>query len=193
MNNKLDEEQVRKLQEKLKQMNPEEVQELIKKQCLFCNIVSGNIPSNKIFEDDKCLAVLDINPATKGHTLLFPKKHFQFLNQVPEELVGHLFIIANKISEKLFETLKAEGTSIYVGNGQIAGQNVPHVMIHIIPRFEKDNVSIGWKGIKIGESEMIKLREELTNACKNLIKKKEIEKIKKIERVSYREEKERIP
>lgn len=192
MNKQLDEEQVRKLQEKLKQMSPEEVQEIIKKQCLFCNITNGNISSNKIFEDDKCLAVLDINPATKGHTLLFPKTHFQFLNQVPEELIGHLFVVANKISEKLFEALKAEGTSIYVGNGQIAGQNVPHVMIHIIPRFEKDNVGIGWKGLKIADSEMIKLREELSAACKNIIKKKEIiEKPRVIKKVKYDER--RIP
>ncbi len=188
MNKQLDEEQVRKLQEKLKSMSPEEVQELIKKQCLFCNIIDGNISSNKIFEDDKCLAVLDINPATKGHTLLFPKTHFQFSNQVPEELVGHLFVVANKISEKLFEILKVDGTSIYLGNGQIAGQNVPHVMIHIIPRFEKDNVSIGWKGIKIADSEMIKLREELSAACKNIIRKKEItEKPKVIKKVKYDE------
>jgi len=193
MNQELSEDQVKELQEKLKDMSPEEIQEMMKKQCLFCNIVEGNIKSNNIYEDDKCIAVLDINPATKGHVLLFPKEHFQILNHVPDDLVGYLFKIANKISGKVFDALKPEGTSIYLGSGQIAGQNVPHVVINIIPRFKDDKVSIGWQGVKISDGDMIKLREELSNSCKSISMKKEIKvEEPKVEQVEDNNE-ERIP
>jgi len=194
MNQELNEDQVKELKEKLKDMRPEEIQELMQKQCLFCNILNGDVPSKKIYEDNKVLAILDINPAAMGHTLLFPKEHFSILSQTPDEIVAHLFKVANKISSVLFDTLKSEGTSIYLGNGQIAGQTVPHVAIHIIPRFKDDKVSIGWKGVNISEKDMAKLEGDLSKKLKSISFENKEEKIetkkpKKIENVSF----ERIP
>jgi len=194
MNKELNQEQVKQLEQKLKDMSPEEIQEMIKKQCLFCNILNGNIESKKIYEDDKVMALLDIHPAVRGHTLLFPKKHFQVMNQVPDDIVAHLFKVANKISSVLFELLKADGTSIYVGNGQIAGQNVPHAVVHIIPRFNDDKVTIGWQGTKLSEKDMEGLQLDLEKLLKNISFEKKEEKIatKKPEKI-VRYNEERIP
>jgi len=120
-------------EEDLKNMSPEEIQELQKKNCVFCQIISGKIPAYKIFEDDKVVAILDINPANEGHVLLLPKEHYQILPQIPPDLLGHMIIIAKKISQMMLSTMKAKGTSIYFEVGAAAGQKAPHVMLHIIP------------------------------------------------------------
>ena len=72
-----------------------------KSQCLFCSLSEGSINSYKVYEDDQLLGVLDINPVNPGHTILFPKKHFQFLGELNDEMNGHMFNIANKISSKI--------------------------------------------------------------------------------------------
>ena len=77
------EEQRKQWEEKIKNMSPEELQELQRQQCIFCQIISSKIPSKKIYEDSTCLAVLDINPAAKGHLLLLPKEHYAIMPQVP--------------------------------------------------------------------------------------------------------------
>jgi len=120
-------------EEDLKNMSPEEIQELQKKNCVFCQIISGKIPAYKIFEDDKVMAILDINPANEGHVLLLPKEHYQILIQMPPDLLGHMIIIAKKISQMMLSTMKARGTSLYFEIGIAAGQKAPHVMLHIIP------------------------------------------------------------
>mgnify|MGYP000454020086 CR=1 FL=1 len=172
MDNPLSEEQIKKitaisklpaeqqqveLQAFLKTLNPEQMEFLKQQQgggCLFCSIVEGNVDAKKIYEDDLVIAVLDINPATKGHTLLFPKKHFSILAQLSEELNNHLFTVANKISAVLFDTLKAEGTNLHVANGSAAGQHVPHVLIHVIPRYKNDGVLFQWDGKKLSPEDM---------------------------------------
>lgn len=161
--NQLSPEQARQLQERLKNMSTEQIKDLMKQQCLFCQISSGKIDSKKIYEDNEILAILDINPASKGHVLVFPKEHYQVMNQVPEKLVGKLFNIANKLSGIVFEIVQAEGTNIFVANGQAAGQNSPHTIIHLIPRFSNDNIPLAWDPKKMDENEL----EELTNLIKD--------------------------
>jgi len=136
----LTEEQKKELQDKLEKMSPEEIREFQKKQCIFCQIIADKVPSKKIHEDDKSIAVLDINPATKGHVLLLPKEHYSIMPQVPSELMGDLFITAKEISQKILRSLKVPGTNIFIANGLVAGQNSPHIMVHIIPRKEGDQI-----------------------------------------------------
>src|SRR3989344_6460596 len=92
------EEQQEKLNEILKELPPEELHDLTKQQCLFCGIAERKIDANIVYEDGIVMAVLDINPANQGHVILFPKKHHQFLFQVSDTEVEHLFKIVNKIS-----------------------------------------------------------------------------------------------
>ena len=128
------------LQEKIKNMSPEELREFQKQQCIFCQIIAGKIPSKKIYDDAHSLAILDINPAARGHILLLPKEHYGILPQVPDELLGTLFITAKRLSQVVLKVLKVSGTTIFVANGLAAGQKAPHVMLHIIPRKEGDGL-----------------------------------------------------
>jgi histidine triad (HIT) family protein len=133
-------EQQAELQEKLKNMSPEELMEFQKQQCIFCQLISGKVPSKKLHDDAKCLAILDINPAAKGHILIIPKEHYAIMPQMPEEVVAHMFVVAKKMSQLLLKGLRVDGTSIYVANGLVAGQKAQHFMIHVIPRTEGDGL-----------------------------------------------------
>lgn len=96
--------------------------------CIFCRIVKGEIPSNKVFEDDEFIAFLDIHPKAPGHTLLIPKQHYPWFTDVPDGLSDKLFRNAHKISKELKEKYNAD----YIRLG-IVGTDVPHTHIHLIP------------------------------------------------------------
>ena len=155
------EEEMKAMQEKLKDMSPEELKEFQKQNCVFCQIMSGKVNSKKIYEDDKCIAILDINPANPGHVLLIPKEHFAIMPLIPEDLIRHLFMISKQMSAVLLKALKVQGTNIFVANGAAAGQKAQHFMIHIIPRMEKDKLGLELKGQKANEKELEELRELL--------------------------------
>lgn len=161
MEQNLTKEQIEEIKKKMADMPPEELKALIKQQCLFCQISEGKIPGKKIYEDDKVMAVLDINPASRGHTLVFLKEHYQVLAQAPDNLVGYLFKVVNKLSSKIFEVLHPGGTNIFVANGQLAGQNAPHAIVHIIPRYENDKIPLAWNPTKVEEAELNKLVQSL--------------------------------
>ncbi len=129
-------------EEEWQKMSPEERMEYQIKNCIFCKIIKGEIPSKKVYEDDDFLGVLDVNPGTKGHVLVLPKKHVQIMPQLGTELNGKLGIVTQIISTKLKESMNAKGTSIFVANGAAAGQNAPHFMMHIFPRREDDKLSL---------------------------------------------------
>jgi histidine triad (HIT) family protein len=114
----------------------------VKQQCIFCQIIEDKVSSKKVYEDEHCLAILDINPANPGHVLLMPKEHHSVLPLMPEALTAHLFNVARRISQVQISVLKADGTNIFAANGAAAGQRSPHAMIHIIPRKEKDNITV---------------------------------------------------
>jgi len=141
--------------------------EKTKESCLICQIAGNNIPSYKVYEDDLALAVLDVNGSKPGHCFLMPKNHYPIIEQVPDAELSHLFSVANKISSSLFESLKAQGTNVFVTNGVPAGQTVAHFTINVIPRKENDGINLQWKPKQLTEEEMstveLKLREQLKN------------------------------
>ncbi len=157
----MSEEQVAELQEKIKNMSPEELKEFQKKQCIFCHIVEGKVQSKKVYEDDRCIAILDINPANPGHVLLLPKEHYSIMPQVPEEDLSHLFMVTKTISNAALRSLGVQGTNIIVQNGIAAGQKAQHFMIHIIPRKEKDDLNFELPQKKIPEAELESIRKKL--------------------------------
>lgn len=126
----------------IKNMSPEELKELQKKNCIFCHIIDKKVQSKVVYEDDKCLAILDINPANPGHILLLPKEHYMIMPQIPDEEASYFFKIAKALSHVTLRALKTSGTNIFVANGMVAGQKSPHFMIHIIPRKENDKMEI---------------------------------------------------
>ena len=186
------EKQQPELQSFIKTLAPEQLEFLQSQQqtqgCLFCSIAEGKIESKKIYQDDSVMAVLDINPAIPGHVLVFPKKHVQVLTQLSDEESAYLFKIANKISAVIFDNLKAEGTNIFIANGHAAGQNSPHAIIHVIPRFSKDGLSLSWKGKKVSEEALDELKKKLENKVKfkETVIKQEIDEFSVNEEEEYR-------
>lgn len=136
----LTEEQSKQLQERLKDMSPEELQEFQKQQCIFCQIIAEKIPSKKVYEDDICIVAMDIAPAAQGHLLIVPKEHYIIMPQVPDQVLGHLTVIAKRLSQIMLRSLRVTGTTFFVANGAIAGQRAQHFLVHLIPRKEGDHV-----------------------------------------------------
>ncbi|MDR1697868.1 MAG: HIT domain-containing protein [Erysipelotrichaceae bacterium] len=108
-------------------------------ECIFCKIVQGSIPCYHIYEDDTCLAFLDVAPLTTGHTLLIPKSHYVNLLDTPSFLIAHLNTIAKRIARHYLEALGATGFKIHTNVGKNAGQVVNHYHIHIIPYYPKNS------------------------------------------------------
>ncbi|MEM0231367.1 MAG: HIT family protein [Candidatus Woesearchaeota archaeon] len=125
----------------LSKLSPEQILRIQKQQCIFCHIVSGQVQSRKVYEDDSVLAILDINPANPGHLLLFPKEHYAILPQIPPEIVYHLMEVSKHLSNALIRAFNVKGTNIFIANGTAAGQKASHFMIHIIPRMPSDGIS----------------------------------------------------
>lgn len=148
-----------------------------KSQCLFCSISENKISSYKIYEDDNVLGILDINPASKGHVIVFPKMHFEFIGELNEELNAHMFNVVNKISSNIIGKFKADGVSIYVANGHGAGQSVPHICVHVIPRYKNDNLNFFWNSKKANADDLKKVSDGLRLGPIG-VKTKETKKIK---------------
>jgi len=201
------EEEIKAFQEKLAKMSPEEKEQFFRQQCIFCQIIDGKIPSTKLYNDDKCIAILDINPANEGHVLLMPKKHFQVGPQVPDDIMKHMGKISKGISNACLKALKCAGTNIFIANGGAAGQQAQHFMIHIIPRYEKDGLtcfnlsenkvddsSLGELAMNLKKYIAAKLKVEITEEEKKEEIKKTEEKIEPVEDNNVKEtEKEEEP
>ena len=110
--------------------------------CIFCKIVNGEVPAEKVYEDDNFVGILDIHPEMKGHTLVIPKKHFKTLLDTPNSLGNEYLEAIKKISLKLIENEGAEGFNVVFNNYEVAQQEVPHVHAHILPRKENDGVKV---------------------------------------------------
>jgi len=121
--------------------------------CIFCQIVSGSIPAEKVFETEHFLAILDIHPIAPGHTLVYPREHHETLLDLPPDQVGELFASVQKVGREVVRTQGAEGWNMFVNNHKCAGQAIPHVHVHVIPRKTGDGVRFHWdpKPCKDGE------------------------------------------
>jgi len=104
--------------------------------CVFCRIVRKEAPASCIYEDDAVMAFLDIKPMNEGHTLVIPKRHYETIYEVPDEVVAHLYKVAKRVALAVKKGVKAEGISITQHNERAAGQDVFHVHVHVIPRYE---------------------------------------------------------
>ena len=107
----------------------------MKNDCVFCAIAAGEIPSFKVYEDDAVLAYLDINPFTKGHTLVIPKKHSTGLLDTDDAVLAAVVARVRKVAARLKEALPCDGFNILQNNGEAAGQTVKHLHFHIVPRY----------------------------------------------------------
>ena len=114
-------------------------------ECIFCKIANGEIPSATLYEDDKFRVILDLSPASKGHALILPKQHVANLYEIPYELAADAMILAKKMADKMTKALSCDGFNLVQNNGEAAGQTVFHFHMHLIPRYDKDQVGLTWK------------------------------------------------
>ena len=114
----------------------------MKNDCVFCAIAAGEIPSFKVYEDDLVLAYLDINPCSKGHTLVIPKRHSSGLLDTDDETLATLVARVKKIAAQVTSKLGCDGFNIVQNNGEAAGQTVHHLHFHIVPRWLGDKASV---------------------------------------------------
>ncbi|MDO8493658.1 MAG: HIT family protein [bacterium] len=106
--------------------------------CLFCKIVEGKIPANKVYETDKVLAFLDITPVNEGHTLVIPKAHYENLFEIPDDLLAEIAVELKHIGLAVQKATNAGGINIAMNNREAAGQVIPHAHFHVIPRYLSD-------------------------------------------------------
>jgi len=124
--------------------------------CIFCKIVQGEIPAIKVYEDDKVLAFMDINPLNDGHTLVVPKQHAETILEIAAEDLTAVIQVVQKVALAIEKGLKPDGLTVIQLNKKASGQVVPHLHIHLIPRFENDGLTISKWQLVAGDMEKIK-------------------------------------
>jgi histidine triad (HIT) family protein len=137
------------------------------KNCLFCKIINNEIPATKIYEDNNVLAILDIRPASKhgGHVLIIPKEHFELITDLPDESLEKISLTIKKIAKALLKF--GEGLNIVQNNKRVAGQAIPHIHFHLIPRFENDGIKIEkWESNEYKKEELEKIALKIKSLLK---------------------------
>lgn len=120
--------------------------------CVFCRIIAGELPSNRLFEDDSVIAFLDIAPIVKGHALVVPRTHVELFTEVPADVLRPLMEGTQRVARAMVRGLAADGVNVFVANGASAGQVVPHVHVHVIPRFRDDGHRWNWAAGRYGDA-----------------------------------------
>jgi histidine triad (HIT) family protein len=136
--------------------------------CLFCRIVSGEVPATIVYEDDTAVAFLDHRPLFHGHTLLVPREHVETLGELPGKIVGPYFEAAQTLSRAVESAMEGEGTFVAMNNR--VSQSVPHLHVHIVPRRRKDGLKgFFWPRTKYkNDEEMEEVKNKIATALKKL-------------------------
>jgi histidine triad (HIT) family protein len=113
--------------------------------CIFCKIVAGDVPSHKVYEDDATFALLDINPATHGHTLVIPKQHVADLYDASPDVLSAIAHTVQTVARRLQQALQPDALNVIQNNGSAAGQTVFHYHVHLIPRWKGDGALKLWR------------------------------------------------
>lgn len=114
------------------------------KNCIFCRIAAGEIPSGTIYEDQDFKVIMDISPASRGHAVILTKNHAADIFELPEQDASRIFVVAKRVAMAMKKVLGCEGINILQNNGELAGQTVFHLHVHLIPRYKDDMVNIKW-------------------------------------------------
>lgn len=132
-------------------------------ECLFCKIVAGEIPSDKVYEDEYSYAFLDITPINPGHVLLVPKEHSRNILDVSGEVLRNMMPALKNLSLAVKNSMNSDGINIHQNNESIAGQVIFHLHFHIIPRYSSDNLKM-WHGKTVEEKSLKDMAEKIKKA-----------------------------
>ena len=164
---KLPEEQQENFMEQIENASPEQLEAFIKQQgagtgeCLFCGIGKGTVETVKVYEDQNVVAFLDITPSVPGQTIIIPKEHYQFIFQMPDQILWEMAKVMKLVTPVIVNVTKAQGISVYIAQGPAAGQRVGHVAINLIPRFEGDKAMFAWERKETATKELEKAAKEI--------------------------------
>lgn len=136
------------------------------KDCIFCKIAAGQIPAQKVWENDSAIAFLDIEPVSDGHTLIVPRRHYKTLDECPEDYLAKVLSGTGKIAGAIIEATSAKGYNLLCNNGRAAGQLVDHLHFHIIPRSPEDGILKGWPSGEYPEGKAEKIAEKIRKNLK---------------------------
>lgn len=127
--------------------------------CIFCRIANGEIPSKTLYEDEEFRVILDLQPATRGHALILPKEHHRNLYDLPDETASRVMALAKRMAVRMTDKLNCHGFNLIQNNGEAAGQTVFHFHLHLIPRYENDGQTLGWKPVESTEGELEEVKD----------------------------------
>ena len=131
-----------------------------KDDCIFCKIAAGEIPSRKIYEDKDLIAIMDLSPTSKGHSLIIPKEHYTNIYDIDEEIAGKVMKTAKKLATKM--TVALNGFNLLQNNGETAGQTMFHFHMHLIPRYkDADNNMLKFTSVSFSDEEMDSIRDQI--------------------------------
>lgn len=128
--------------------------------CIFCKIIAGEIPCDKIYEDTQVIAFLDIHPNNPGHALIVPKEHFENLLETPAHVAEALMVAVQLLAPRITAAVKATGFNVGINTGASSGQMVMHTHVHIIPRFEGDGL-VHWPTKEMSGDELKVISEKI--------------------------------
>ena len=134
------------------------------KECVFCKILNGEVSATKVYEDDKTIAFLDLDPVSRGHTLVIPKKHFETMDEMDEETANAVMKTIQKIAKAVLKF--NEGYNVNQNNKPAGGQIVPHVLYHVIPRNEGDGMNHCWEKLDLSNEEISELQSKIQSFLK---------------------------
>jgi histidine triad (HIT) family protein len=134
--------------------------------CVFCRILKGEIPAQKVHEDEKTFAILDINPVAPGHVLVMPKAHFAAWTDLPDDVLSALSLASKRVAQGVLKALGAEGFNLLMNNHKCSGQAIFHAHFHVIPRKTGDGVKYDWKTRPAPPEELARSAEALRAALK---------------------------
>lgn len=134
--------------------------------CIFCKIVAGEIPSARVCDDADHLGFMDINPVRPGHVLLVPKKHYERLTDMPGDAAAKMARLLPRLAGAVVMAAGADGFNLFLADGTCAGQEVPHVHLHIIPRRENDGRCFEWKSGSYQPGELEAWQAKIATAMK---------------------------
>jgi len=121
-------------------------------ECIFCKIVAGTADCHELYRDKTTLAFMDIHPANDGHCLVIPQAHFSTVFEMSPESFAAVGATVTKLARAMNEALQPGGLSLVQANGEVAGQTVPHVHVHVLPRRAGDNLLLNWDRNRVGDS-----------------------------------------
>jgi histidine triad (HIT) family protein len=134
--------------------------------CVFCKIIVGEIPSYQLYEDDYAFSFLDINPITRGHSLVMPKKHVEKISGLNSNAMSGFALAIQRVVKGVELALNPQGLNVFVNQGEVAGQVIPHLHVHVVPRSKDDGLEIVTPKVELTKEEFLETSKRIASSIR---------------------------